>query len=642
MRRCLKISLHSLLSPSHSSRPILDDAVHRSTLITSKSYLLLRSLFLNRYHHSLPLPPLTQHTILNVIRFVCSSSSHPNQELHSLYSSSFEDGSHLSQVLKYYSITILTSITNNIRFHFLNHLRHYIHHQIRNSHQDVFEHDRPFFHRLVRCIYNDILMDKKKSPPEYHNWIDEKRSLLIPPDWEVALRHDQGVFLSPMIYMALENEKIGIKVLQVFPLQKGFLSKAIQIDTTSMIDLFIPQNEKSTYRKDVMGSKDVIWSRFFDLSPYKIKDHVFDSCIITDGYSVSLRFLPCSKIEKENVRKTNMKKARMEMRSLTPEQREEQRMKKKEQAKERYRQFKRDQQKKDSTSTTRKKSEKDEFPYIDDINPEVLNGNVVVIDPGKRSLLTMMDRNGRFLSYTNREHMRSNYRLHYQEKTRRNREKLEIIPLEKTFNECSSRSCDPVRWKKYREKWEEVYEELFRRYEEKSFRQYRWYSHIQKKRTGDKLLNKIRSFYGEDAVLVMGDWGQGKQMKGFISTPGIGLKRKLKEKFQVYDVDEYKTSCIHHMTKEKCENLKLGYNGKIRRLHAVLTYKMEKNRMGCMNRDKNGCMNMMRLVEARRRGEERPEELKRQNVLTVERPSNRTKPIIENRSQERSNESELN
>ena len=500
MRRCLKIPLSSLLSSDHHIYPVLQDAVHRSTLITSKSYLLLRSLFISRYHRSLPLPPLTQHTILNIIRFVCSSSSHPDTELHSLYTCSFEDSSHLSQILKYYSITMLTSIMNNIHFHFLDHLRHYIHHQLRMLQSDLYEHDRPLFHRLKRSIINDLLRGTTTSPSEFQSWIQEKRPLIVPPDWEVSLRHDQGQCIAPMIYMALENEMIGVKVLQVFPLQKGFLPKAIQIDTTSMIDLFVPTHEKATYRKDVMGSKDIIWRRFFDLSKYKIKNHLFDSCIITDGYSVSLRFIPCDEVEKENNRKMNMKRARMENRSLTAEQKEEKRRLKKEKQKEEYRRFR--------SEKKIPKEQKEEFPYIDDIDPGVLEGNVVVIDPGKRSLLTMMDRRGRFLSYTNREHVRSTRRLLYQERLMKHREETGILILEKNLEDCSSRSCDPVVWNKYRDRWNEIHEELFKKYEEKRFRQYRWYSHIQKKRTEDRLLNKIKDRYGSDAVLVMGDWNR--------------------------------------------------------------------------------------------------------------------------------------
>ena len=32
------------------------------------------------------------------------------------------------------------------------------------------------------------------------------------------------------------------------------------------------------------------------------------------------------------------------------------------------------------------------------------------------------------------------------------------------------------------------------------------------------------------------------------------------------------------------------------RLHAVLTYKMENKRTGCINRDKNSCFNMIKIV----------------------------------------------
>ena len=46
-------------------------------------------------------------------------------------------------------------------------------------------------------------------------------------------------------------------------------------------------------------------------------------------------------------------------------------------------------------------------------------------------------------------------------------------------------------------------------------------------------------------------------MRNFISTPMIGLKRKLKERFKVYNFDEFRTSLLHYKTEEKCENLYL-------------------------------------------------------------------------------------
>ena len=78
-----------------------------------------------------------------------------------------------------------------------------------------------------------------------------------------------------------------------------------------------------------------------------------------------------------------------------------------------------------------------------------------------------------------------------------------------------------------------------------------------------------------------GDWSQGKQMRNFISTPMIGLKRKLRERFKIYNIDEFRrkrlvrfnsprTSCLNYKTETKCKNLYLpDKKGKLRKLHSV-------------------------------------------------------------------------
>ena len=86
-------------------------------------------------------------------------------------------------------------------------------------------------------------------------------------------------------------------------------------------------------------------------------------------------------------------------------------------------------------------------------------------------------------------------------------------------------------------------------------------------------------------------------MSNFISTPNLTLKRKLKERFKVFNIDEYRTSCLHYKTENKCENLRLPSpkTGKNYKMHSILTYKMDNNRLGCTNRDKNGCNNIKKL-----------------------------------------------
>jgi len=62
------------------------------------------------------------------------------------------------------------------------------------------------------------------------------------------------------------------------------------------------------------------------------------------------------------------------------------------------------------------------------------------------------------------------------------------------------------------------------------------------------MLKKIEKKYSKDHIIIIGDWSIGKQMRNFISTPNLSLKRKLQERFKVYNIDEYRTSCLNHKT----------------------------------------------------------------------------------------------
>ena len=153
---------------------------------------------------------------------------------------------------------------------------------------------------------------------------------------------------------------------------------------------------------------------------------------------------------------------------------------------------------------------------------------------------------------------------------------------------------------------------MYKLYQNTKFRQYKWYAFINKKRTEDNMLNKIEKTYTKDSIIIIGDWSIGKQMKNFISTPNLLLKRKLQERFKVYDIDEYRTSCLNYKTEELCNNLYLpDKKNKERKIHSILTYKMENKRNGCINRDKNGCKNIQKVFNHYILYNERPERYKR-------------------------------
>ena len=51
---------------------------------------------------------------------------------------------------------------------------------------------------------------------------------------------------------------------------------------------------------------------------------------------------------------------------------------------------------------------------------------------------------------------------------------------------------------------------------------------------------------------------------------------------------------------------------KDRKIHSILTYQMENNRKGCINRDKNGCRNIQKVFNGYMLTGERPERYRRE------------------------------
>ena len=49
-----------------------------------------------------------------------------------------------------------------------------------------------------------------------------------------------------------------------------------------------------------------------------------------------------------------------------------------------------------------------------------------------------------------------------------------------------------------------------------------------------------------------------------------------------------------------------------RKIHSILTYQMENNRKGCINRDKNGCRNIQKVFNSYMLTGERPEKYRRE------------------------------
>jgi len=636
--KCIKLPITSILNNKEESKKIfntIQDAVYRTNYITTKTNLLLRLWCLEKYHNGIDIPLIDENTIKMCMKSLILASSGPKpknnnllllNEFKNLHNFTLEDGVNLSSILNYYAITILTSIETNIKMHFFDYLNRFI-----NSYFKVFYKDEitntEFKKQLFKDLYvvkNDIINGTLKANEKFHNWINEYRFKIVPEEFEINYYYDVKAtpqkYLKYMIFMNIELEKIEGKMYQFFPLQSSIIPRHIQIDTKSVIELLVDKGKKE-YLDNIELNKEFLWDKYFNITQ-KIKDHKFDNTIITDGYATSLRFIHNDYIEGEKIKKEKMKKGRKDAKEMTEEEKEKKKLDKK------ILQDEKKELNKLKQKDKPKKIEKiQEFPYIDDVEKVDLEGKHIFIDPGKRSLFTMMNDDGRFYSYTNKQRVNETKRLKYQNILKKYRDELEITSKENELSLYNSKSCNINKYREFITKKINTNEVLYKLYQNNKFRQYKWYAFINKKRTEDNMLNKIEKTYTKDSIIIIGDWSIGKQMKNFISTPNISLKRKLQERFKVYNIDEYRTSCLNYKTEELSKNLYLpDKRNKERKMHSILTYKMENKRNGCINRDKNGCKNIQKVFNYYIEYDERPERYKRgvdlQKLQTAIVPSN--------------------
>ena len=658
--RCLKLPITSILindteknKDIKENMDILENAIIRTNSITTKTYFLLRLWILHKYHNNLEIPEISEDTISICMKSIMlpSSGQKPKgnnaillDEFKNLHNFTLENGNNLSSILDYYKTTMLTSIENNIKIHFFDYIKRFVNSYFKYLYKEQIENKefKKQLYKEINLVKNDIINNTLTCDEKYHNWLKENRYKIVPEKFENSYYYDIKItpykYLKNMIFMCLELEKIERKSFQFFPIQSNSIPRHIQIDTKALVELYIdtekhkhlldiwikdtPEEPINKIKKNLYNcledNKEFIWDTFFDIKQ-KLKNYIFDYTIITDGYSVSLRFLHDAFIEGEKIKKLNMKEAKKALKGLSKEEKdkikEEKKIKKKEESKQKRL------ENKDKIYKSKKelKKENPEFPYIDEVSKEVLEGKHIFIDPGKKNLFSMMDDNGSYFSYTNKQYIKETKRLKYQALLKNYKNKIGITEIENDLNKYNSKTCNMEKFKDYINAKLKANEKIIPLYKDFKFRQYKWYSYINKKRTEDNMVNKIIKKFSKNHIIIIGDWSIGKQMRNFISTPNLSLKRKLKETFKVYNIDEFRTSCLSYKTEELCENLYLKFKkdpkNKERKIHSILTYKMENNRKGCMNRDKNGCKNIEKVFKSYMETGERPEKYRREYKL---------------------------
>lgn len=697
----------------------ITDACKRTHLLVTHVYQFIRLYILYCYHENRNIPIIDENFIKMTFKALSLPSKGPkpknqNLEIYNLLNEFYEtkysdigiekkiDAVNLSQIISYIATDILTNIENNIKLHFIKYLNRFVNSYFKDENENIIKQEkttkkksqkRKELYKELKEIKNDFINNTSLCI-KYKDFINEYRTKILPEDFENIddIQINPQKYIKNMIFMNLEIEKLNKKQFQFFPLRNDFNLKYIPIDSKIIVDLLMTMEKgetKQIYLNNISKRKCDIWSSLFNLNhkifkPKCKKLFVFNHMIYTDGYSVSIQFINILNIQNQNNKKSNMKKAKDEIKEKCKDKTDEEiKLLKEEIQKEKNKKklndkIEKQKIKKQYKNNKNNKNENKEFKYLEDLTDEEFNEaykNFIVIDPGKREIYKMLgkknantiqekikiknkniikskrklkremintkkiklrkqrkkdDINNKFLSYSYRQRLFEIGKVKMNKETKKYKSKTNIEKLEKKLIGTCKKSNDINEFKKYLKTKMKIYNDLVSLYKKSKCRRYKWYSYLNRKRSEDNLIDRIKQEYGIDVTIFIGDWSNGThQMKHFVSTPRIGLKRKLKKHFKVYNLDEHKTSKICYKTQEETKNLKVKIKKKdkeikneketnknitkeeIKKLHPVLTYHMENNRIGCLNRDKNSCLNMLEIIETWKIKKEYPNYLKR-------------------------------
>lgn len=271
--------------------------------------------------------------------------------------------------------------------------------------------------------------------------------------------------------------------------------------------------------------------------------------------------------------------------------------------------------------------------YIDEIDRTLLQDKkVAAIDPNKGDLIhcSMIDENGERVGFRYTQDQRRKETK--AKKYRKIRETLQqetviegktVKEWETEVSQFNNKTLNMLQFKEYLKVKLKVNQKLLSFYEQRLFRQLKWYAFINRKRTERLMLQRFLNTFGspEEIVIAFGDWEQKKQMKYKEPTKGKGMRKLFREfGYLVYLVDEFRTSCKCYNCKSvvpetgycetfrTCENPRPWKQGEQMLRHGLLKCKT----CGCLwNRDVLSSLNIEAIGACAKQGIPRPEYLQR-------------------------------
>lgn len=639
----IKTSLRSLLTNYEKDAPIFENLVKECNQITIRVYQFIRLYLLHCYERNLEFPELNKDIILYFIR-VCgtrdnrgkkSKNSNFENELNTFYENEFAplinkpkfDLRNKSYITPYIAKQINTAFYNNLKEHFITRIRHFM-----NMIKPDYIPDDDFYK-----LKNYILSNKKDEiKEEYKEWSNYIFNHYL-PTIELKENNDKtnlygyDVKVNPLKYLkytikmneTLENMNIDIensdlsseyknklkkKLFQPIPLRNSLIPSYLTFDTYGILSIFGEKGSSTNENKNIENRNKILGSIFnMNHKIFNKKDYIMKS-FQTDGVGVSI----C--LQKEGSKKSANEVGEDEI----------------------------------------------SFNEIDDLYLDELNENelkvcqtkkLVSVDPGKATLVYMMDNEGNQLKYGCKQREIESYRLRMNRIMKYEKKKNKIQEFESILSDSTCKTVNYLKFKEYIKIKTQINDLTHDFYENIKFRKQNWRTWIYQRKSEDQFIQRIEEVFcnkirpkqntrrerkrcklemmesnkeildKSDLLICYGNWSNNKQMKYLMPTKGVGLRRLISKHYQVLLVNEFKSSKLCNTCHNELSNHTIKKKGpqgmdKSIKKHRLLVCKCcnpckfelrikatsvitnngsENKNIVFINRDVNACLNILDL-----------------------------------------------
>ena len=577
--KTIKTTLKSVLLKYKEVQPIIGNLVFEINELVIHSYQFIRLYILYCFHSNLAFPIFDdKFTFVKYCIKTLGTKSNSGRKskdtqlldtLQKFYIEEYQpllnhtktnlvNKSHLIDII---AEQVQVCISTNIQEHFIQHFLRFINkttNEITEDKKELFE----FKHKLLML---------EETNEKFNIWKLTHLQHILPMNIKQSVYYDmkarQFEYLKGMLYMNSVLETQENKLFQPLPLRNNIIPKNVKFDSSCIAELFCPKSEKKgEVLKKITNYHNVLWSSLLNMKHklFKNKHYTFHNEITTDGISCSLLFIrkDCKGEENKN-KQVN--------------------------------------------------SEDYEYISIEELDKQQLQNlkprNIVGLDPGKRSLVYMMDGQGNKLQYTAPQRKKESMSKRNQQILQREKKNNKINEYENVLSLQNSKSVNYNSFKSYLVEKDRLNKQTIEFYKKEVWRKMKFRQYSYGNKSIDTFLNNIEKTFGENILICYGNWSRTSQMKHFMPTMNKGLRKLIHKRYDTITINECNTS-------KKCcgcfQDLKHYRNNEnkdeFRLLVCSNCVSCENKKIVFRTRDANSSINIMNLGKCWIYKQQRPSE----------------------------------